>query len=485
MSVDLKDFGRVLLNPVSFATGILQHDVYEIPKQILNSIATHPRTAVKACHSSSKSFTAAEAVLWWITRFPDGVAITTAPVWKQVERVMWVEIHKAAEGALIKYPPLLNTELRLKKDNFAIGISTDKGVNFQGYHGRILIVLDEAVGINPDIWEAIEGIRAGGNVHTLALGNPTVAGGPFYDAFGTQRQFWNTFTINAFATPNFYDLMPKHLHGVARDLTDEEVQIGLDKLLSLSDKELDRNPRPYLTKRRWVKEKFFEWGIGHPLWDSRVLGRFPLQSEHSLFHLTWLDQAKVRKFPKHEYHELPYHAGLDVAGPGDDETVLVIRQGPMVVFQKFYTSVDPRGEILADLLPYRDKLEACNVDTIGIGYYMARHLADNGIQVVDVNVQATPTPLNPLNKEKYKDLRAEIYWTMHEHFEKGSIAGVTDELMLSQLAGIQYSHDTRGRIEVESKDKMRERGMKSPDRAEGLILAFANIPKAKFFISRL
>jgi hypothetical protein len=56
-------------------------------------------------------------------------------------------------------------------------------VRFQGFHGRLLIVVDEAPGVKADIWEAIEGIRAGGDVRVLALGNPTIASGPFYDAF--------------------------------------------------------------------------------------------------------------------------------------------------------------------------------------------------------------------------------------------------------------------------------------------------------------
>jgi len=53
---------------------------------------------------------------------------------------------------------------------------------FQGVHGNhVLFVLDEAPGIQPEIWEAIEGPRAGGDVRIVALGNPTVPGWPFHD----------------------------------------------------------------------------------------------------------------------------------------------------------------------------------------------------------------------------------------------------------------------------------------------------------------
>ena len=56
-------------------------------------------------------------------------------------------------------------------------------MRFQGFQGRLLTVVDEAHGVKADFWDAIEGIRAGGDVRVLALGNPTIVSGPFYDAF--------------------------------------------------------------------------------------------------------------------------------------------------------------------------------------------------------------------------------------------------------------------------------------------------------------
>jgi hypothetical protein len=84
-------------------------------------------------------------------------SVTTAPTWTQVERVLWRAVHRVAEGSLIAYPPLNQTELRLSPNNFAMGLSTNEGVRFQGFHGRVLVVIDEAPGVSPDIWEAIRG----------------------------------------------------------------------------------------------------------------------------------------------------------------------------------------------------------------------------------------------------------------------------------------------------------------------------------------
>lgn len=437
---------RRVLDPVRFAEFFLCASLWESQAAILRSVAEHPRTAVKACHASGKSFLASCAALWWMTRFPDGVVITTAPSWVQVTRVLWGEIKKAVARARISFPPILQTEIKHRADNYAMGLSTNEGVRFQGFHGRVLIILDEAPGVKPEIWESIEGIRAGGDVRLLAIGNPTVASGPFYDAFTTARAHWSTMTISAFDSPN--------LAGVT-----------LERLLALSDAELDTNGRPYLVTRRWVREKWDEWGAGHPLWDSRVLGNFPTQADNALISLAWIEAAGARTVIE---TNRPLRAGIDVAGPGEDETVLALVDGPTIVRLEAWADPDPRGKVAAALSAYRDRLEWVNVDSVGIGYYLARHLADLGYPVRDINVGAPST-----DPEKYANAKAEIYWGLRMRFQAGDVAGLTDEKAISQLAGILYAHNARGQVVIESKDQARKRGVKSPDRAEALMLAFA------------
>ena len=67
----------------------------------------------------------------------------------------------------------------------------------------------------------------------------------------------------------------------------------------------------------------------------------------------------------------------------------------------------------------------------------------------------------------------------------GDLAGLTDEKTRVQLLGIRYRHDNHGHIVIESKDDARKRGVKSPDRAEAVMLAFANVqyaePRIRFF----
>jgi phage terminase large subunit len=257
---------------------------------------------------------------------------------------------------------------------------------------------------------------------------------------------WNVITISAFDTPNLAGLT-------------------VESLLELSDDELDLNPYPHLTTRRWVKEKYKEWGSGHPLWESRVLGKFPTQSEDALFALTWLEQAKLRNG-----EEGDFYAGLDVAGPGEDETVLCLRCGSKIILLQSWTNKDPRGDIVAALQPYKVLLKEVNIDSAGIGYYMAQHIKDLGFPVTEINVGERAK-----DSEKFLNKKAEIYWGFRMRAEAGDLAGLVDERAIAQLVGIRYGHNSRGQVVIESKEDARKRGVKSPDRAEAIILAFADL----------
>ncbi len=441
----------VVRDPVRFARGVLGHDVWETPAAIMRAMdKPHARVAVKACHASSKTFTAAEVALWFVTRYSRAKVIDTAPTWTQVETLFWAELRKAITGAKIRYPVPLETEFEIVKDQrFIRGLSTTEAEKFQGAHadedGHVLIVVDEAPGVKPAIFDAIAGIEAGGDVRILMLGNPTIASGAFHRAFTAERAAWETFTISAFDTPNF-------------------AGVSIEELLAMGDDELDQNVKPYLVTRRWVRNRWHEWGAGHPMWEARVLGQFPSQAEDALISLAWLEAAGK---PGGDYGTT-VDAGVDVAGPGDDETVLVVREGPSILLMRSWAKW-AEGDVIAALAPYAGRLRAINVDSAGIGYGFFEHLRALGMPAVAVNVGEATT-----DSEKYKNLKAELYWGLRERFRDGDVAGLHDETAVGQLAGIRYKHNSRGQIEIETKDDARKRGVKSPDRAEAIMLAFAS-----------
>lgn len=189
-----------------------------------------------------------------------------------------------------------------------------------------------------------------------------------------------------------------------------------------------------------------------------------------------LEAARVRP-AAYDPGRGPVTAGLDVAGPGEDESVLVVRQGAGILDLRCWGGPDPRGDVLDALRTWRHRgLASVAVDTAGLGHYFARHLEDAGIGVVDVNVGAAPT--SDQAREQHANLKAELYWSLRQRFVDGDVAGLVDRTMLAQLAGLRYQHDARGRVKIESKADAVKRGQKSPDRAEALMLAFSPDPNA-------
>jgi phage terminase large subunit len=334
----------------------------------------------------------------------------------------------------------------------------------------VLIIIDEAPGVDPKIIEAIEGIRAGGDVRILKLGNPTISSGAFYDEFHSKRASIQPFTISAFDTPNFEGIK---LSYEAQDSEGAPITVTLGDpngrdLMDLSEEELDQNVMPWLTTRRWVKERFEEWGPGDFRWDSRVMGDFPSQSPDALLSLAWLERAQRDT----RTYDGKVDIGIDVAGPGEDETVMCARCGFQILEIIGWGNPDPRGELVSALRKYGDRIGTLNVDSAGIGYYLHKHLQDLGFPSNAVNVGESPA-----DKEQFVNLKAELYWGLRMRAKSGDLAGLDDETSISQLASIRWKPNSRGQTEIESKEAMRKRGVRSPDRAEAIMLAFAKVAK--------
>ncbi|GAF93254.1 unnamed protein product, partial [marine sediment metagenome] len=189
-------------NPVGFVTQVLslpEEYVWRKMVQILNSIRDHQKTAVRAGHSVSKTFTLGRAVPWFKTCFQPSTVITTAPSDNQVRNQLWREIHAAHAGARVPLGGKMTSlmwDVKPSKEvletlepaareawekNFAIGFSTspdsaaEHATKMQGWHNEwLLIAIDEACGILPQIWRTImEGLVIDERCKVIAIGNPT------------------------------------------------------------------------------------------------------------------------------------------------------------------------------------------------------------------------------------------------------------------------------------------------------------------------
>ena len=62
---------------------------------------------------------------------------------------------------------------------------------------------------------------------------------------------------------------------------------------------------------------------------------------------------------------------------------------------------------------------------------------------------------------------------LRERMEEGQVHGLEDEETIDQLLKMRYEHNSRGQIKRETKADAKKRGVKSPDRAEALIMSCA------------
>jgi phage terminase large subunit len=201
---------------------------------------------------------------------------------------------------------LKSTEIKFRDDdNFALGLSTDQAENFQGYHGKqVLIIADEAPGITAGIWDAIAGTAAGGTVHIVMAGNPTIPSGAFFDAFHHARGLRNCITIDAFSSLN--------LEGIT-----------FEQLIQMNPNEggpLDQNPIPYLVSKRCVYDQYLAWWHGDehssPSWMSRVRGQFPDQAQDALVRLSWYDDRATRRHTLRDRSQRPNQDRVQGKGAG-------------------------------------------------------------------------------------------------------------------------------------------------------------------------
>jgi hypothetical protein len=171
-------------------------------------------------------------------------------------------------------------------------------------------------------------------------------------------------------------------------------------------------------------------------------------------------------------------AGVDVGG-GQAETIVYLCDSQphrhRIIKMGAWRGEDTRGQVVRFLEPYHSRLATVRVDGIGIGHNFGLHLRDQKFPVELINVSRACESRPELGENdpalRFANQKARFYQEVADAFERDEIDGLSDELTLGQLAGILYEIDSQGRLRIEPKEKARERGVASPDRAEALMLA--------------
>jgi len=466
--VDASKWSEYREAPGRWIREVLQERLWRVQDEIADALFAYRRVVVSSCFSSGKTFLGGRLVAHWISTDPNAIAITTASVGRSIRKQLWGEIRQLHSryalsgrlrgvdetGALESLPGQLlpkAAEWNISPSNFALGFSTKDPNMFSGWHGgRVLLVLDEAEGIPEPLWDIMEGQLTSADVAVLAIGNPDPSGigGGFERA--ARSALWHHVTISAFDTPNLV--------------------AGRDDVM------------PNLVTNRWVEEMRQtggDWSDGDgdpakagPLWKTKVLGQFVEGSgaKHVVL-LEWFERAE-RASGLAAVNEQP-QAGLDIARFGSDDSAIAIRQGPVVRHLERIHGFD--GVEVGSWAIERMRRYGCkrvNGDSTGLGGPVLDFIRlTPGIHVNDVN--AGERARDP---EKFVRRRDELWWGLRERCEQNrlnlsELDAPTRTRLRSQVCSITYDYRLGGRIEVESKESLKRRGLPSPDDADALCLS--------------
>ncbi|HOV80811.1 MAG TPA: DEAD/DEAH box helicase family protein [Bacillota bacterium] len=433
---------QYIRRPVLFVQQVLNTEPDDWQAETLQALAEHPRVAVRSGHGVGKTALEAWALLWFLFTRPFPKVPCTAPTRQQLHDILWAEAAKWLEKApaLKPYFEWQKTKIIQRQHPerwFAVARTANKPENMSGFHeDHLLFIVDEASGVADSIFETIEGALTTADAKLLICGNPTRNSGEFHDAFFKNRSlYW------------------------------------VRKVACSDSKRVDSGYRERLVKK---------YGENSDIVRVRADGEFPKAEPDTFIPLELVEAAIMREVEP----EGPLELGVDVARFGDDETVLAARVGLKMVRLDVYQGQDTmvttgRTVAMAKELMREFGKPRCvvKIDDDGVGGAVTDRLREIVreenlyIDVIDCHNGGTPE-----DKEHYEDWGTESWAHLRDLLQKGEVELINDEDLVGQLSTRKYTLTSKGKIKLESKKEMKKRGLRSPDRADAVVLAFA--PKA-------
>jgi len=424
-------------NPLPFVTGILKAEPEPWQIEALNAFASHDRVSIRAGHGVGKTTLIAWIVLWIASTWRRFKIPITANSQDQLRDVVWPEIRKWAQ----KLPEDLRNGIEIGADRIirktadqssavARTASKDNPEALQGFHDEGLVfIIEEASGIPDIVFEVGLGSLSTAGAKMLMLGNPTRLSGFFYDSHNRLRDRWQTLRVSS-----------------------EDV------------------PRA----RGHIEDIIARYGKDSNAYRVRVLGEFPRAEDDTVISLEMCERAIARRGAVARIETIAPVWGLDVARFGDDRTALAKRQAneliqPVVSWHGMDT-MQTAGRVFAE---WRDTVPEMRpasilVDVIGIGAGVVDRLRELGVPVRGINVGEAASA-----NERYMRLRDELWFRGREWLTAGTAIIPKDDALIAELVEAHYEILSTGKIVVESKADMKERGVRSPDLADAFLLTFA------------
>lgn len=484
---------------LAWADDVLDRRYYEKMADIGDAIATNrdrkTRTAVKSANGCGKSLILSDLITWFVTVHPpqETLAIVSAPTLHQINNVIfkylkttygYVKEKSFLDNVPFPFVGWINESLEWKfnmpgvgNQNLVFGkrpTDTDIVSTFQGTRGsgRTLVALDEGGGIPTELYTAAEAVATGGDVRIVTIGNPDKRATEFHRIFTDDRlqAEWGLHTISAYDLPTY---------------TGEIVYDDPDKQAEMLNG---------LTSRKWIEHKERVWRVnGKP--DARflakVLGEFPGETDNAFFAQEIIDLSFDNEI---DVPGAKTVLGVDLAGMGDDESVVVVNKGGRArVFDREVPYMDgAEARVTTGVWSKEDEITSARrvhaiamylgadevrVDASGMGkgIFSALERLDEFADKCYILIG-----LMGANSSPDKNL-----WNNYRSFAHDSLRGLmrdgladldpADTVLRDQLLSVTYELDNRGRIAITKKSDMRSEMHGSPDRLDAVINAMVDV----------
>ena len=300
---------------------------------------------------------------------------------------------------------------------------------FAGLHnkGKIIVLLfDEASKIADKVWEVAEGALTDENtiIIWVVYGNPTRNMGRFRECFRKFRHLWNARQIDS-----------RTVEGTNKDYLQQQVDT---------------------------------YGIDSDIVKVRVLGQFPSSGTNQFISTADVDGARSTHLRPEQFNFAPRIIGVDPAWTGEDEFVIYFRQGLYSKKLAVFARNDNDVAMAQVILRFEQEMEADAVfidGGHGTGIYSAGKTWGRSWQLVWFAEKSADAAC--LNK------RMEMWKSIRDWLKEGGAIDPADDVLYYDLIGPELVPRLDGKLQLESKEDMKGRGIPSPNRADALALTFA------------
>lgn len=392
------------------------------------------RMAIGSGHGVGKTLLVAIIIIWFMSTRSNPQVVVTASTKQQLKNKTWREVGKMKRLALNGHwfeHTATKFMLKSRPDLWyatAVPWSESNSEAFAGTHeANVMIIMDEASGVGDIISEVAEGAMTTPGAIYLKFGNRTRNTGHFSECWKRFRHRWITFEIDA--------------------------------------------RKSKVADQQQIQEWIDDYGIESDFVKVRVLGKEPYLAEQQLIPANLVDAAVERKIERiHIPATVPRLMGGDCAAGGEGKSVLVRRQGPLMLPEINRWNV---SDVLVLAGYFAEQLKAWKpdiffLDAHGIGLGVYNYLVQLGFDNV-VPVYWGDRSL-VLDKQNHYNPRIECYVRLKEWLRTADIPGDRD--LIQDLISLQYMRDVNFIMRLERKEDMAKRGLPSPDTADALAQTF-------------